>query len=119
MKLFHPLHLTPDLVHSLASDLSSMRKGFYPAHHQLESGVLIEDWEISYFRASVLKGKLIDRENHELCNDISSYIWAFDKDDRWARTTGAIYRLGTPKVHQRVRAGQAFRALLEGGGEYS
>jgi hypothetical protein len=114
MKLFHPLHLTPDSVQLLASDLSSMCRGFYPAPHQLESSVRIEDWEIAYFWAPVLKGKLIGREDHELAEDISSYIWALDKDASWARTTDAIYRLGTPKAPQRGRVGHAFRSLLEG-----
>lgn len=119
MKLFHPFHLTPDSVRSLASDLSSMCNRSYPAPHQLESSVPIEDWEIAYFWAPILKGKIIDRERHELGEDISNYIWALDKDARWVRTTDTIYRLGAPKESQRVRAGQAFKALLERSGNGS
>lgn len=119
MKLFHPLHLTPDLIQSLAIDLSSMSKGLYPAPHRLGSSVLIEDWEIDYFWAPILKGKLISPENCLLGADISSFIWAFDENASWARTTAAIFRLGVPRPPKRGRAGRAFRGLLSASGDDS
>lgn len=112
MKLFHPIHLTPNSIRSLAIDLASIREGSYPAPNRLGSGLPIEEWEIDYFWAPILRGKTGALEGHELGEDISSYIWAADENAGWARTTTEFYRLGTPKTFRRGRAGRAFRDLL-------